>query len=52
MSDETKQIARILDQMAHEVLDQLKDLSGEELTRPLTLPEGPPTRSLPLLLTW
>jgi uncharacterized damage-inducible protein DinB len=39
MSDETKQIARILDQMAHEVLDQLKDLSDEELNRPLTLPE-------------
>src|SRR5215469_17544276 len=39
MLDETTQIARVLDQMAHEVLTQLQDLSDEELNRPLTLPE-------------
>ena len=39
MSDETTQIARVLDQLGHEVLAQLKDLSDEELNRPLTLPE-------------
>jgi uncharacterized damage-inducible protein DinB len=39
MSDETTQIARVLDQLAHEVLAQLQDLSDEELNRPLTQPE-------------
>lgn len=39
MSDETTQIARVLDQIGHEVLAQLQDLSDEELNRPLTLPE-------------
>jgi len=39
MSDETTQIASVLDYIGHQVLDQLHDLSDEELNRPLTLPE-------------
>lgn len=40
MSDETTQIARVLDQIGHEVLDQLEGLSDEALNRHLTLPEA------------
>jgi uncharacterized damage-inducible protein DinB len=39
MSDETTQIASVLDYLGHQVLAQLQDLSDEELNRPLTLPE-------------
>ena len=39
MSDETTQIARVLDYLGHQVLAQLQDLSDEELNCPLTLPE-------------
>jgi len=39
MSDETTQIASVLDYIGHQVLAQLQDLSDEELNRPLALPE-------------
>lgn len=39
MADETTQIARVLDQIGHAALAQLKDLSDEALNRPLTLRE-------------
>jgi len=39
MSDETTQIAGVLDYIGHQVLAQLQGLSDEELNRPLTLPE-------------
>jgi uncharacterized damage-inducible protein DinB len=39
MSDETTQIASVLDYIGHQALAHLQDLSDEELNRPLTLPE-------------
>ena len=39
MSDETTQIASVLDYIGQQALAQLQDLSDEELNRPLTLPE-------------
>jgi uncharacterized damage-inducible protein DinB len=39
MSNETMQIAQVLDKIGHGVLTQLQDLSDKELNCPLTLPE-------------
>ena len=39
MSDETTQIASVLDYIGHQALAHLQDRSDEELNRPLTLPE-------------
>jgi uncharacterized damage-inducible protein DinB len=39
MSDEATQIANVLDHVGHDVLAQIKDISREDLNRPLTLPE-------------
>src|SRR5215469_10175699 len=39
MSDEAARIASVLEKIGREVLAHLKDLSHEDLNRPLTLPE-------------
>ena len=39
MSDETTQIASVLDYLGHQALAHLQDLSDKELNCPLTLPE-------------
>jgi uncharacterized damage-inducible protein DinB len=39
MSDEATQIANVLDHVGRDVLAQIKDISHEDLNRPLTLPE-------------
>ena len=39
MSDEATQIANVLDHVGRDVLAQIKDISREDLNRPLTLPE-------------